>query len=284
MKAQVAGNNQDIGQMIGPYFDLITTTLANRTPASQDRIRKFRTLCGKVCDYFHEATTYADLNSMRRWREFIRHCSNTLSRESLRISIQDINVILDLMWRDEKIGRIRLKTQDRQFAASEGFHVEKLLEFTAEDVRRLRLSITQQEYGQMVLMFDLTLCSFVPVTHLVDLRVKGVKDHEIHIHNKGLVCSVLLDPGYGNLLRYIAEKKLAEDAPIFSGITPTTFNRWLLQSCKKANTPQINAKRLFYFSRFLAVLQGVPAYAVACLGSNNGFSPFTDVCKGRTGK
>ena len=274
MNNKEADSPIDSYALIEPYIEKKCQTYESRTPPAYDRSRKIRTIGRKFALYFKNVKDYKSLNSLRLWREFQRHSSESLSEDSARVFTQDVNSILELMHEDGKIGRIKLKITERKFSSSEGYHIELLLDFTSDDIKRLWKTIKQGKDERMALLFLLVLCACIPVRHLVRLRASDIKKRMILIESKGLISSEMLDPGFVSLMQFIDQHQLKGDDMIFSGITEALFSEWLISESKNALVPPIDSRKLFYFSRFLIVLQGVPGYTVACIGSRNSFAPF----------
>ena len=199
-----------------------------------------------------------------------KQTSDSLSLDSQRVFTQDLNIILRMLYEDNKIGKIRLKPPIRKFSSSEGFHVEKLLDFTYEDIVKLWNVIKNGDNEEFALLFMLVICCCTPANHLIHLTVSGIRRDLIEIRNGGLICSVLLEPGKTLLLRYIVRKGLKKSDRIFGDITQAAFTKWLKRQCWQASVRNY-IERAFYFARFLIVLQGIPAYQIACLGSKMPF-------------
>ncbi|OIO42797.1 hypothetical protein AUJ64_03585 [Candidatus Pacearchaeota archaeon CG1_02_39_14] len=269
--------SSDIYGLIEPYFTKIYEKLGKRNPPATERTRKFASLCKKICGFFEGIKSYKELDNPRLWREFHKHASNSLSLDSQRIFTQDLNRILGMLCKDGKIGKIKLKPPIRKFSSSEGFHVEKLLDFTYRDIVKLWHAIRNVDNEEFSLLFMLVICSGIPVNHLICLKVDGIKLDSVEIRHRGLICSVLLEPGRTLLLNYIVQKGIKKSDNIFGHINQAAFTRWLRKQCKRALVPEIDAKKLFYFARFLMVLQGALAYQVSCLGSKNAFSPLSEI-------
>ena len=267
----------EIYNLIEPYFTKIYKRFGRRNPPATERTRKFTSLGKKICSFFEDSKSYEELNNPRLWREFYKQTSDSLSLDSQRVFTQDLNIILRMLCEDGKIGKIRLKPPIRKFSSSEGFHVEKLLDFTYEDIVKLWNVIKNGDNEEFALLFMLVICCCTPANHLIHLTVSGIRRDLIEIRNGGLICSVLLEPGKTLLLRYIVRKGMKKSDRIFGDITQAAFTKWLKRQCWQASVPGITSRELFYFARFLIVLQGIPAYQIACLGSKNAFSPLSEI-------
>lgn len=262
--------------LLGPYIEQIITKYKERTPAGLDRIKKFKTLMRKLVRFFQTAQSYHDLDKARQWKEFQRHCENTLSSESMRIVTQDLNTLLDLLHKDLKIKRIKLPPVARKHAASQGFHIERLLDFNTEDVKKLWDVASEHKKNEYFLLFVLILCTCIQIRHLTYMKASGVHEKTVDIRNNGAINSFLLEPGRSMLLRYLDVNNLEGDKMLFKDITTTSFNTWLTNCCVQAGIPLLNAEKLWYYARFLRVIGGCRAYNVACCGAKNGFSPLEE--------
>lgn len=267
----------EIYNLITPYFTKIYKRFWKRNPPATERARKFSSLCKKICSFFEDTKSYEELDNPRLWREFHKQASSSLSLDSQRVFTQELNTILRMLYEDGKIRKIRLKPPIRKFSSSEGFHIEKLLDFTYEDIVKLWNTIGKGDNEEFTLLFILVICSCTPVNHLINLRVSGIIRDSIEIRDRGLICSVLLEPGRTLLLKYIIRNGLKKGDRIFGDITQAAFTKWLKRQCILSSAPEITSRDLFYFARFLAAIQGLPAYQVACLGSKNAFSPFSNI-------
>jgi integrase len=236
-------------------------------------MRKFRTLQHKLERYFADVTSFDGLDSLRKWKELQLKEKRNLSASSLRIFVQDVNTILGLLANDGKIQMIRLTPPPRQHASSEGFNIEQLLHFTFADVQQLWLSIQGSTEQELTLLFALIICSGCHPSHLIHLRVGCVEKRTITIQSGGLIQSVLLEPARTRLYKFVLTMKLTAEDGVFMPNCYKRFVACLKSQCSMLGVPNITPSQLMYFSRFLMVRNGVPAYVVASMGKRNSFSP-----------
>ena len=265
-----------IGKLLYPCFENVIDRLSQRTPPSEDRIRKFVGLNRRLCNNLSHLTTYAELNNVRIWREFqLQFCP--AGKVSARIFTQDINKILTLLHKGGNIGRIRLATEKRKFMASSGIHVEKLLHFTSSDIAVLLSFILGSDKEEFILLFILILCSVVPSKYLLHLKVADIhKDWILASGCDGLVYGTLFEPGRTILLRYVLNAKRNTGDYVFTNLKHSAFKRWLRQQCTLAGVPNIDPQVLFYYARFICIIHGIPAYQILSVGAKNAFSPFSN--------
>lgn len=265
-----------VSKLLYPSFENIIIKLSKRNPPSSDRIKKFIHLNRLICNNLKHLTTFDELNNVRVWRELKIRLSPA-GKDSARIFTQDLNKVLALLHKSGHIRRITLKPEKRKFVASGGVHVDKLLDFNSSDIATLWSFISSSHEKEFVLLFMLTLSACMPVKYLLQLKVADIHKNWISVSDaSGLVYGTLIEPGRTMLLRYIFSMKLNKNDNVFSNFKSSNFNRWLKKHCTLAFVPVIDIHTLFYYARFICVVQGIPAYQILSIGSKNAFSPFSN--------
>ncbi len=265
----------DIWSFFEPYFSKVIDMYGNRRPPSADRIKKFKRLNRLLCEGFKHLKSPDELDNPRLWREFQIHYAPK-GKDSTRIFTQDLNMVLQLINKDGKIKHIKLKTGSRKFSSSRGIHVEKLLDFNTDDVKNLISTLRNAKERDFVLLFELIICTAMPLKYLLKMKLNDVKFDSILIRQQGIILSLLLEPARTNLLRHIISKNINGNEWIFNEMTYQKFSKWLKMQCRLAQISYIDPEKLFYYGRFLLIMAGIPAYQAMCLGSQNTFSPFTE--------
>ena len=266
----------EIYNLIEPYFTKIYKRFGRRNPPATERARKFTSLCKKICSFFEDSKSYEELNNPRLWREFYKQTTDSLSLDSQRVFTQDLNIILRMLCEDGKIGKIRLKPPIRKFSSSEGFHVEKLLDFTYEDIVKLWNVIKNGDNEEFALLFMLVICCCTPANHLIHLTVSGIRRDLIEIRNGGLICSVLLEPGKTLLLRYIVRKGLKKSDRIFGDITQAAFTKWLKRQCWQASVRELH-RESFLLCKIFDSAPGHTSVSDCMSWFKNAFSPLSEI-------